>query len=95
MRAVQALGECTEVEVPEGEERGHIQEQSAQQSATQGSVTRDTLAELLSAGHAAPLLVAFAEGGSPYSEASFEYGLQALIEGCAAALKRRAEDRTQ
>jgi AcrR family transcriptional regulator len=67
-----------------------LQEQSAQQPAAHGSATRDALAELLSEGQIAPLLVAFAEGGSPYNEASFEYGLQALIEGCAAALKRRA-----
>jgi len=67
-----------------------LQEQSSRQPATHGPVTRDSLAELLSEGHAAPLLVAFAEGGSPYNEASFEYGLQALIEGCAAALNRRA-----
>jgi TetR/AcrR family tetracycline transcriptional repressor len=72
-----------------------LQEQSPPQPTTNGPVTRDSIAELLSEGHAAPLLVAFTEGGSPYNEASFEYGLQALIEGCAAALKRRAEDRTQ
>jgi TetR/AcrR family transcriptional regulator, tetracycline repressor protein len=69
-----------------------LQEQSTQQPATHGSVTRDALAELLSEGHAAPLLVAFAQGGNPYNEASFEYGLQALIEGCAVALNRRADD---
>lgn len=72
-----------------------LQEQSSRQPATHGPVTRDSLAALLSEGHAAPLLVAFAEGGSPYNEASFEYGLQALIEGCAAAVNRRSEDRTQ
>ena len=69
-----------------------LQEQSARRPATQRSVTRDALAELLSEGQMAPLLVAFAEGGSPYNEASFEYGLQALIEGCAVALNRRADD---
>jgi TetR/AcrR family tetracycline transcriptional repressor len=67
-----------------------LQEQSSRQPTAQEPVTRDALAALFSAGHAAPLLVAFAEGGSPYSEASFEYGLHALIEGCAAALKRLA-----
>ena len=67
-----------------------LQEQSSRQPATNGLVTHDSIAELLSAGDAAPLLVAFAEGGSPYSEESFEYGLRALIEGCAAALNRRA-----
>jgi len=71
-----------------------LQEQSPRQPTTNGPVTRDSLAELLREGHAAPLFVAFAQGGSPYNEASFEYGLQVLIEGCAAALKRRAEDRT-
>lgn len=71
-----------------------LQEQNWRQPATHGPVTRDTLAELLSEGHAAPLLVAFAEGGSPYNEASFEYGLHALIEGCAAALNRHASKRT-
>ena len=69
-----------------------LQEQSARQPTTNEPVSRDSLAELLSEGHTAPLLVAFAEGGSPYNEASFEYGLQALIEGCAAALNRRASD---
>jgi TetR/AcrR family tetracycline transcriptional repressor len=72
-----------------------LQEQSPRQPTTNGSVTHASIAELLSEGHSAPLLVAFAKGGSPYNEASFEYGLQALIEGCAAALKRHAEDRTQ
>jgi TetR/AcrR family tetracycline transcriptional repressor len=72
-----------------------LQEQSSRQHATHGSVPRDALAALLSERQTTPLLVAFAEGGSPYNEASFEYGLQALIEGCAAASLRRAEDRTQ
>lgn len=71
-----------------------LQEQSARQPAANMPVTHDALAALLSEGDAALLLVAFAEGGSPYSEASFEYGLQALIEGCAAALNRRASKRT-
>src|SRR5947209_5991136 len=71
-----------------------LQEQSSQPPATPEPVSRDTLAELLSEGQAAPLLVALAESGSPYNEASFEYGLQALIEGCAAALNRRASKRT-
>ncbi len=71
-----------------------LQEQSSRQPTTNGPVTRDSIAELLSEGHTAPLLVAFAEGGSPYNEESFEYGLQALIEGCA-ALNRRASKRTQ
>jgi len=72
-----------------------LQEQSPRQSMTNGPVTRDSLAELLGEGHAAPLLVAFAERGNSYNEASFEYGLQAFIEGCAVGLKRHAEDRTQ
>lgn len=72
-----------------------LQEQSSRQPTTHGPVTRDSLAELLSEGHAAPLLIAFAEGGSPYNEASFEYGLQALIEGCTAALNRHVSKRTQ
>ncbi len=67
-----------------------LQEQSTQRPATQRFATRDALAELSSEGQAAPLLVAFAEGGSPDNKESFEYGLQALIVGCAAALKRRA-----
>ena len=67
-----------------------LQEQSSQQFTTHGPVPRDALAELLSERQTAPLLVALAEGGSPYNEASFEYGLQALIEGCAVALNRRA-----
>lgn len=68
-----------------------LQEQSSRPPATPEPVSRDTLAELLSEEQTAPFLVALAEGGSPYNEASFEYGLQALIEGCAAALNRRAE----
>lgn len=75
-----------------------LQEQSSRQPTTNEPVTPDSIAELLSEGSegdAAPLLVAFAEGGSPYSEESFEYGLQALIEGCAAALNRHASKRTQ
>jgi TetR/AcrR family tetracycline transcriptional repressor len=72
-----------------------LQEQSSRQPTTNGPVTRDSIAELLSEGYTAPLLVAFAEGGSPYNEEPFEYGLQALIEGCAAALNRRASKRTQ
>lgn len=66
-----------------------LQEQSARRPTTREPVPPDSLAELLSEGQTAPLLVAFAEGGSPYNEESFEYGLAALIEGCAAALKRR------
>jgi TetR/AcrR family transcriptional regulator, tetracycline repressor protein len=72
-----------------------LQEQRARQPAADGLATPDSIATLLSEGGAAPLLVALAEGGSPYSEESFAYGLQALIEGCAAALKRRAADRTR
>lgn len=71
-----------------------LQEQSARRPTTHEPVPRDSLVELLSEGQTAPLLVAFAEGGSPYNEESFEYGLQALIEGCAAALNRRASKRT-
>ncbi|QBD83482.1 TetR family transcriptional regulator [Ktedonosporobacter rubrisoli] len=69
-----------------------LAEQSSRRPATQAPGSRDSLAALLSEGPAAPLLVAFAEGGSPYNEASFEYGLQALMEGCAAALNRRTDD---
>ena len=72
-----------------------LQEQSSRQPATHEPVSRDARASLLSAGHTATLLVAFSEGGSPYNEASFEYGLQALIEGCAAALNRRSQERTR
>lgn len=71
-----------------------LQEQSSRPPATPEPVSRDTLAELLSEEQTAPLLVALVEGGSPYNEASFEYGLQALIEGCAAALHRRASKKT-
>lgn len=42
-----------------------LAEQSSQQPVANGSVTRDALTELLSEGQAAPLLVAFAEGGVP------------------------------
>ncbi|HLO31517.1 MAG TPA: TetR/AcrR family transcriptional regulator C-terminal domain-containing protein [Anaerolineales bacterium] len=71
-----------------------LQEQSSRQPASNGQVTDASIAELLSGGDTAPLLVAFAEGGSPYSEESFEYGLQALIDGSAAALNRRVSKRT-
>jgi TetR/AcrR family tetracycline transcriptional repressor len=72
-----------------------LQEQSSQQPAANPPATPESISELLSEGNAAALLVAFAEGGSPYSEESFEYGLQALIEGCAAAMNRRASKRTR
>ena len=71
-----------------------LAEQSTQPPTTHEPVPSDALAELLSAGQTAPLLVAFAEGGSPYNEASFEYGLAALIEGCAAAFNRRSSKQT-
>jgi hypothetical protein len=51
-----------------------LQEQSAQQPPANRRATPESIAELLSEGNAAALLVAFAEGGSPYSEESFEYG---------------------
>lgn len=47
------------------------------------------LAALLDGGTSATLLVAIRSGGSPLSEAAFEYGLQALIDGTAAALARQ------
>ncbi len=65
-----------------------LQEQSSRQPAVDSPLTPESIAKLLSDGIAAPLLVAFAQGGSPYSEESFEYGLHALIEGCAVALER-------
>jgi TetR/AcrR family transcriptional regulator, tetracycline repressor protein len=70
-----------------------LQEQSSRRPSTNGVVTPGSIAELLKEGHAAPLLVAFAEGGSPYSEESFEYGLRALIDGFAAALNRRTSEK--
>lgn len=72
-----------------------LQEQSSRQPTTNEPVTPDSIAELVSGGYTAPLLVAFAQGGSPYNEESFEYGLQALIEGCAAALNCHAAKRAQ
>jgi TetR/AcrR family tetracycline transcriptional repressor len=72
-----------------------LQEQSSRQPAIDMPVALESIAELFNEGDEAPLLVAFAEGGSPYSEESFEYGLRALIEGCAAALNRRASKKTQ
>lgn len=72
-----------------------LQEQSSRQPAATSPVTPESIAVLFSEGKAAPLLVAFAQGGSPYSEESFEYGLRALIEGCAAALDRRDDKRDQ
>jgi TetR/AcrR family tetracycline transcriptional repressor len=48
-----------------------------------------TLAELLDAGTAAPLLAAVREGGSPRGEKAFNVGLRALIDGLAAALDRQ------
>lgn len=71
-----------------------LQEQNPRQSTTTGPVTRDALAALLGEGDAAPLLVVFAEMGSAFNEASFEYGLQAFIDGCAVSLERHAEERT-
>jgi len=72
-----------------------LQEQSARAPTTRVPVTRDAIAELLGEGEEAPLLAAFAAGGSLYSEESFAYGLQALIEGCAVALERRAAKGTR
>lgn len=71
-----------------------LQEQSSRQPASSNPVTPESIAELFSEGKAAPLLVAIAQGGSPYSEESFEYGLRALIEGCAAAMDRRISKTT-
>lgn len=71
-----------------------LQEQSSRQPAASHPVTPESLVEFFSEGKAAPLLVAFAQGGSPYSEESFTYGLQALIDGCAAALQRRTSQST-
>lgn len=71
-----------------------LQEQSSRQPAANRPVTPESLAELFGEGKAAPLLVAFAQGGSPYSEESFAYGLHALIEGCAAALHRHTSKST-
>jgi len=72
-----------------------LQEQSSRQPTANSPVTPESIAEFLREGKASPLLVAFAQGGSPYSEESFEYGLRAMIEGCAAALDRRDSKRTQ
>ena len=66
-----------------------LQEQSSRQPSANHPVTPESLAAFFREGKAAPLLVAFAQGGSPYSEESFEYGLRALIEGCATELGRR------
>ncbi len=66
-----------------------LQEQSSRQPAANSLVTPESIAALLRDGQASPLLLAFAQGGSPYSEESFEYGLRALIDGCATALNRR------
>jgi TetR/AcrR family tetracycline transcriptional repressor len=65
-----------------------LQEQSSRQPIANRPVTPESIAELLSGGEASPLLVAFAQGGSPYSEESFEYGLRALIEGVTAELNQ-------
>jgi TetR/AcrR family tetracycline transcriptional repressor len=64
-----------------------LQEQSTHKpSAATPTLTFEMIGELLPDGYHAPLLVAFAQGGSPYSEDSFEFGLQALIYGVAMAL---------
>lgn len=70
-----------------------LQEQGSRQPTTDKPVTLESIAALLSEGNAAALLVAFAEGGSPYSEESFEYGFRALIDGFTAALNRRDSKR--
>jgi TetR/AcrR family tetracycline transcriptional repressor len=72
-----------------------LQEQSSRSPTATSPVTPESIAALLREGKAAPLLVAFSQGGSPYSEDSFEYGLHALIDGCAAAFDRRKLNRTQ
>lgn len=69
-----------------------LQEQSSRQPAANNPVTPESIAALLRDGQASPLLLAFAQGGSPYSEESFEYGLRALIDGCGTALIRRGSE---
>jgi AcrR family transcriptional regulator len=67
-----------------------LQEQaSRQEDAKQPSDQLAALAELLSGGASAPLLVAIREGGNPLGEQAFEHGLRALIDGTAAALARQ------
>lgn len=71
-----------------------LQEQSSRQPEANSPITPESLAELFHEGKTSPLLVAFTQGGSPYSEESFEYGLYALIEGCDAALHRHTYQST-
>jgi TetR/AcrR family tetracycline transcriptional repressor len=71
-----------------------LQEQSALHPTMHEPVSHNALAAFLRERQTTPLFVALAEGGSPYNEASFEYGLQALIEGCAAAFNRYASKKT-
>lgn len=52
------------------------------------------LADLLDGGTSATLLVALRNGGSPLSEAAFEHGLQALIDGTTTALARQTSPTT-
>lgn len=61
-----------------------LKEQNLRQPAAKKSSLPGSTPERRSEAGASPLLVAIARGGSPYSEESFEYGLRALIEGCAA-----------
>lgn len=67
-----------------------LQEQSSRQSAPDGPAIAESLAQFLGEKREAPLLAAFAEGGSPYNEEAFEYGFQALIEGCAVLQRHRS-----
>jgi TetR/AcrR family tetracycline transcriptional repressor len=66
-----------------------LQTRGWQQPASKIDAASASEANPLSDGNPSVLMTAIAEGGSPYSETSFEYGLQALIDGLAAALNRQ------
>jgi TetR/AcrR family tetracycline transcriptional repressor len=63
-----------------------LQTQGLQQPVAKSRTARTSSIEPASKAKSSLLMVAITEGGSPYSEESFEYGLQALISGFSGTL---------
>lgn len=69
-----------------------LQEQTEQQEEAAGPADRRALlADLLGGEEDSTLMVALHEGGETFWEGAFEHGLQALLDGTAAALDRLDE----
>jgi TetR/AcrR family tetracycline transcriptional repressor len=71
-----------------------LQEQTERQEDTEQPADElAAMAELLDGGTAATLMVAIRAGGRPLGEDAFAHGLQALIDGTAAAMARQRPGR--